>query len=152
MFKKVRVGNWTEYECNFGKRIKGQFVNYCTVRASEEQYNDAYSVFVSVDGTAPMTIYRTSLVVYDVAVLKYVDMYLYQPETDTFVRFTPNLWHSSELLDYGTFVGGRLYIFDATVQIHKAGSVSKAQNPLGGLEDEESQLVFTTCHIFIEYL
>lgn len=152
MFRKVQVSKYTEYECHFGKRIKGKFVNYCTVRASEEQYNDAYSVFVSVDGAAPMTIYRTSLVIYDIAVLKYLDAYLYQPETDTFVRFTPDIWNSSELLDYGTFVGGRLYIFDATVQIHRASSLSKSQNPLGGLEDEEGQLVFTTCHIFIEYL
>lgn len=152
MFRKVQVGKYTEYECNFGKKTKNGFLTLCTVRSAEDQYQDAYDVFLSTNGDSPLTLYRASLILFDRAVLNYVDAYLYQPETDDFIKFTPNMWKSEDLLDYGVFVGERFYVHDATVQINKTGSIYATQNPTGGLQDEESNLVLTGFHIFVEYL
>lgn len=152
MFRKVQMEKYTEYECNFGKRTKSGFITLCTVRASEDQYQDALEVFLITNGNSPLTLYRTSLILHDKSVLNHVDAYLYQPETDEFIRFAPGMWKNNTLLDYGTFVGERFYVHDATVQISKAGSIYAAQNPAGGLKNEEGNLVLNTLHIFVEYL
>lgn len=153
MFRKFATQNgYTEYHCEFGKRLNNGFTNYCSIRASKEKYEEAEEIFKEGGMDASLIIYGAQMIIHDRSTLQHVDMYLYQPENDSFVRFTADMWGAQALADYGVFTGGKFYVHDATVQIISKDSILLSQYPSGGLTDEENSLVLTVCHIFIEYL
>lgn len=152
MFRKFTVDGYVEYQCDFGKRLSSSgFTNYCSVRASKEKYEEAEEIFREGGADTSLIIYGAQMIIYDRSALKYLDVFLYQPESDSFLRFTSEMWGSKELADYGAFTGGRFYVYDATVQIVSKESILLSQFPLGGLQNEEGNLVLTVCNIFIEY-
>lgn len=120
----------------------------CTVRTEETFYKEALEIFQLSGESVPLIIYNASMVIYDKRTIELLNIYLYDPEEDRFVKFLPNMWQSPDVLDYGTFVGNKLYLFDVMVQINKKGSLSKEK--FGGLEDEENKFVLTHCNCFID--
>lgn len=152
MFKEVNQGGYKEYHGYFGIRNGGRFISLCLVRADREQFEEAYDIYRMSGFTSPITIYKTTMVIYDRRVLEYADAHLYRPEKDDYVKFHPGLWQSPDILDYGVFTGGKLFLYDVVVQIHRAGAISARQNLAGGLIDEEGEFTLTSFTCFVDYL